>query len=772
MAGPGAQFSMEDEMDRFEAEIAGPRLPLSASTYQQTQAQLERQIPGFRPPPPPAFIPHQLQQRYPSAVLPHAGRMSLTGRLPPPPPGIRPMAPEGMSFTPPPPPPSANLTHNAYAASASALPGADPTQQPAGMITTAVDPNMSRITGTPIVIVAPPQKYKKEKEKMPFSSDSSASMSSIATKAFVTRITPAVRSQVPAKTLQTRLEKQEENKPMSSADAFSKAKEMANKVNATTIVTKIHQIPKQGKREKKPKKIIRVAGGEVWEDSSLLEWDPDDFRLFCGDLGNDVNDDVLTRAFNKYSSFVKAKVVKDKRTGKTKGFGFVSFKDPKDYVRAMREMNGKYVGSIKRPTPVQANCIPPILEGKDCIGCAKTGSGKTLAFALPILQNLSNDPYGIFALVLTPTRELAYQIADQFRVYGKPVGLKDAIIVGGRDMVEQGLALSRNPHIVIATPGRLADHISSCDTFSLTKIKFLVLDEADRLFDGQYDEQLEKIFQVLPKSRQTLLFSATLTDTLQNLRTVATKEPFFWEDIQAVKTVETLNQKYILCPSHVKDGYLVYIIKEFREKNPTGSIIVFTGTCKSCQILYLLLHSLGFSCRSLNSRIKQRERLTSIAMFKSTRVQILVATDVASRGLDIPEVELVLNYNVPPVAKDYIHRVGRTGRAGRGGLAVTLLSPEEIPLLQEVEKVINTRISEQAFPDKEVVKILTQVAVTRRQCQIKLEESEFELSHRVNKRKKLILEGKDPDEEERKKSQRMKQWRKQGLKASLTAKSS
>ena len=168
---------------------------------------------------------------------------------------------------------------------------------------------------------------------------------------------------------------------------------------------------------------------------------------------------------------------------------------------------------VNRPTMVQSKCIPAALKGCDVIGCSKTGSGKTLAFAIPILQALSEDPYGIFSLILTPTRELAVQISDQFRAVGKPLNLRDCVVVGGRDMVMQGKDLSKKPHIVIATPGRLADHLESCDTFSLKKIKFLVLDEADRLVDGGFDGQLKTIFSSLPPSeqRQTFYFSATLS---------------------------------------------------------------------------------------------------------------------------------------------------------------------------------------------------------------------------------------------------------------------
>lgn len=226
---------------------------------------------------------------------------------------------------------------------------------------------------------------------------------------------------------------------------------------------------------------------------------------------------------------------------------------------------------------IQSNCIPEILKGKDCIGAAKTGSGKTLAFALPILQKLCEDPYGIFALILTPTRELAYQIGDQFAVIGKPVNLRCCVVVGGMDMVEQGLELAKKPHVVVATPGRLADHIESCPEFSLPRVRFLVLDEADRLLGGDFDEQIKVIFSTLPKKRQNLFFSATITDTLEKLKEFTGNEVFFYEAPTEVATVEELDQYYVLCPKDIRDGYLVQVLRTF---NSSGNVLIFTDTCK------------------------------------------------------------------------------------------------------------------------------------------------------------------------------------------------
>ncbi|KAM9384984.1 putative ATP-dependent RNA helicase DDX49 [Pholidichthys leucotaenia] len=411
---------------------------------------------------------------------------------------------------------------------------------------------------------------------------------------------------------------------------------------------------------------------------------------------------------------------------------------------------------ISKPSPVQENCVPAILQGRDCMGCAKTGSGKTAAFVLPVLQKLSEEPYGVFCLVLTPTRELAYQIAEQFRVLGKPLGLRDCIIVGGMDMVSQALELSNKPHVVVATPGRLADHIRSSSTFSMSKIQFLILDEADRLLEQgctDFTKDLEVILGFLPAKRQTLLFSATLTDTLQELKNIAMNEPFFWESKSETRTVEELDQRYILTPEKVKDAYLVHLIQTFTDEHDDWSIIIFTNTCKNCQILTMMLQEFNFPTISLHSMMKQKQRFANLAKFKASVYRILIATDVAARGLDIPTVQVVINHNTPGLPKIYIHRVGRTARAGRNGVSITLVTQYDIHLVHAIEEQIQTKLKEYPVEEKEVLKILTQINVTRRECEIKLESTDFDEKKEINKRKQLILEGKDPDLEAKRKAE-------------------
>ncbi|XP_063259553.1 probable ATP-dependent RNA helicase DDX49 isoform X2 [Prinia subflava] len=400
---------------------------------------------------------------------------------------------------------------------------------------------------------------------------------------------------------------------------------------------------------------------------------------------------------------------------------------------------------LLRPTPVQAACIPAVLQGRDCLGCAKTGSGKTAAFVLPVLQVLSEDPYGIFCLVLTPTRELAYQIAEQFRVLGKPLGLKDCVVVGGLDMVAQALELARKPHVVVATPGRLADHLRSSSTFSLRKIKFLVLDEADRLLEqglADFGADLELILGAVPARRQTLLFSATLTATLSRLRGLAANSPFLWEAPAQVRTVEQLEQRYLLVPEALKDAHLVQLVQSFQDLHPDWAIIIFTRTCKDCQVLNMMLRRFRFPSVALHSMMKQKQRFAALAKFKSSIFKILIATDVAARGLDIPAVQLVINHNTPGLPKIYIHRVGRTARAGRRGTAITLVTQYDIHLVHAIEDEIKLKLEEFPVEEQRVLEILTQVNVTRRECEIELEGMDFDEKKEINKRKQMILEGK------------------------------
>ncbi|KAI5817687.1 P-loop containing nucleoside triphosphate hydrolase protein [Pyronema omphalodes] len=351
--------------------------------------------------------------------------------------------------------------------------------------------------------------------------------------------------------------------------------------------------------------------------------------------------------------------------------------------------------AIRKPTPIQAACIEPILNGQDCIGGSRTGSGKTVAFAVPILQTWARDPFGIFAVVLTPTRELALQIAEQFTAIGAPQGLKICLLIGGVDMRTQALQLATRPHIVIATPGRMADHIRSSgeDTIcGLRRVKMVVLDEADRMLSETFADDLAECLEVLPPAgtagRQTLLFTATMTDEVKMLKEMETREGrrkvFVCEvDTDKAAIPPTLKQKFLLINSFAKEAYLHTLLST--PGNEKKSTIIFTNRTDTANLLLHILKSLEHRVTALHSSLPQSERISSLERFRASYARILVATDVASRGLDIPAVELVINYDVPRDPDDYIHRVGRTARAGKAGEAITIMGERDVALIESIE---------------------------------------------------------------------------------------
>lgn len=401
-------------------------------------------------------------------------------------------------------------------------------------------------------------------------------------------------------------------------------------------------------------------------------------------------------------------------------------------VRSCKELG------MKRPTPVQQGCVPQILAGKDVFGLAQTGSGKTAAFALPILQKLAENPYGVFALVLTPTRELAFQICDQFKALGAEINLRTAVVVGGMDMTTQAKALMQRPHVVIATPGRLRDHLMNDPGIPavFARSKFLVLDEADRLMDVGFESELRAVFEGMPSNRQTLLFSATMTSNLKALHDVSLDKAFFYQAYEGFKTVEALQQQYILTPANVKDVYLMHIMSTLEERK-IRSVIIFASSCRTCHILSLMMAELEVDTTALHSMKTQQQRLASLSRFKSGQVPILIATDVASRGLDIPTVDLVVNYDIPRFTRDYVHRVGRTARAGRGGSAVSLITQYDVELVHDIEELLGKKLEEYEVDEDKVLKTITKIYKAKRVAMLKIVDSGFEEKVKTRKDQKV-----------------------------------
>ena len=342
---------------------------------------------------------------------------------------------------------------------------------------------------------------------------------------------------------------------------------------------------------------------------------------------------------------------------------------------------------LKQPTPIQTACIGPTLAGRDVLGSAETGSGKTAAFALPIIELLSRDPYGVFAVVLSPARELATQIAEQFAALGAQLPVRVNVVVGGVDMMRQALELAQRPHVVVATPGRLADHLrSSSSALALRRLRFIVMDEADRLLELGFQSDLEEILTLLPVKRQTLLYSATMSSAMERLTELALNKPFVAALAAKEAVVARLQQQYVLMPAAVREVYLAYLLRQLVADG--ASVLVFVGTCKMCEVLATALAGLGLVVAPLHSQQPQRRRQAAIARLKKAQLQALVATDVAARGLDIPRVDVVLHLTLPAKHTDYIHRCGRTARAGRSGRSIALVSQFDVELLLSIEKQV------------------------------------------------------------------------------------
>ncbi|VVA90726.1 unnamed protein product [Arabis nemorensis] len=385
----------------------------------------------------------------------------------------------------------------------------------------------------------------------------------------------------------------------------------------------------------------------------------------------------------------------------------------------------------KIPSKIQAEALPYALEGKDVIGLAQTGSGKTGAFALPILQALLEHVYdsepkkgrrpdpAFFACVLSPTRELAIQIAEQFAALGSDISLRCAVLVGGLDRMQQTIALAKRPHVIVATPGRLWDHLSDTKGFSLKTLKYLVLDEADRLLNEDFEKSLNQILEEIPRDRKTYLFSATMTKKVRKLQRACLRNPVKIEAASKYSTVDTLKQQFRLVPAKYKDCYLVYVLSEI----PESSSMIFTRTCDGTRFLALLLRSLGFRAIPISGQMTQSKRLGALNKFKAGECNILVCTDVASRGLDIPLVDAVINYDIPTNSKDYIHRVGRTARAGRSGVAISLVNQYEVGLFKLIEKLIEKTIPVYPAEEDEVMLLLERVAEARRLSAMNMNES-------------------------------------------------
>ncbi len=348
-------------------------------------------------------------------------------------------------------------------------------------------------------------------------------------------------------------------------------------------------------------------------------------------------------------------------------------------------------GYIK-PSPIQERAIPPVLQGRDLLGCAQTGTGKTAAFAIPIIQKIHEQKNKgsrrqIQSLILTPTRELAVQIADSFLSYGKYTKLKYYAIYGGVSQNPQAEALRRGIDVLIATPGRLNDLINQ-RLVNLENIKVFVLDEADRMLDMGFIHDVKKIISCIPKQRQTLFFSATMPREITDLVNSILVDPVKVEVTPVSSTVDIIKQSVYFTDKVNKNKLLLHLL----ENEDISSALVFTRTKHEADKIVKFLASANIKSQAIHGDKSQNARQTALNNFKSGEIKVLIATDIAARGIDIDELSHVINYNLPNIPETYVHRIGRTGRAGLGGTAISFCEYEEKPYLKDIQKLIKKTI--------------------------------------------------------------------------------
>jgi len=350
------------------------------------------------------------------------------------------------------------------------------------------------------------------------------------------------------------------------------------------------------------------------------------------------------------------------------------------------KINGKILSILSKkkfsiPTPIQHQVIPGALDGKDVVGIAQTGTGKTLAFGIPMIQRLIQN--GGQGLILVPTRELASQVEEAFNNIGESLGLRCAVVMGGIGQYSQVKALKRNPHVVIATPGRL-DDLMKQNLYKLDRVKIITLDEADRMLDVGFLPQIRRMLNAAPKNRQTMLFSATMPKSISSLASEFMKRPLRIEVAPQGTSAKNVEQELFIVAKIHKMRLLKSLLKE-NEKEVT---LIFSRTKYGARNIAKKINAMGYSATEIHSNRSQPQRRAALDGFSNGKYRIMVATDIAARGIDVKEISLVINYDLPSNSEDYVHRIGRTGRAGRYGKAISFASGDQTDDVKKIEKLI------------------------------------------------------------------------------------
>jgi len=343
-----------------------------------------------------------------------------------------------------------------------------------------------------------------------------------------------------------------------------------------------------------------------------------------------------------------------------------------------------YKLGFKVPTPIQEKAIPIAIEGKDMIGIAQTGTGKTIAFGIPMIQRLAQMKGR--ALILVPTRELAIQVNETIRKFTHAFGLNTAVLIGGESMMMQVIALRKQPRILVATPGRLLDHLQQHRT-RLDDIQILVLDEADRMLDMGFAPQINRILSQIPKDRQTMLFSATMPEKIVEIASKHMRLPVCTEIAPTGTTANNISQEIFVVKNDLKNKLLEKLLTQY-----TGSILLFSRTKRGASRVTKYIKNVGYAAAEIHSDRTLAQRKEALEGFKSGKYRILVATDIAARGIDVAGIELVLNYDLPDDTENYVHRIGRTGRAGKAGHAISIATPDQGSDVKNIERLIRATI--------------------------------------------------------------------------------
>ncbi|XP_052581956.1 probable ATP-dependent RNA helicase DDX27 [Peromyscus californicus insignis] len=545
------------------------------------------------------------------------------------------------------------------------------------------------------------------------------------------------------------------------ADVMSQLKK---KRAATTLDEKIEKVRRRRKAEDKEAK-----SGKVEEKEDRASCDLKGQENLGGNEADSKDEDsetdyssgdeqVLTKADTLK---VKEKKKKKKKKGQEAG-GF--FEDASEYDKSLsfQDMNlsrpllkAITAMGFKQPTPIQKACIPVGLLGKDICACAATGTGKTAAFALPVLERLIYKPRQAAVtrvLVLVPTRELGIQVHSVTKQLAQFCSITTCLAVGGLDVKSQEAALRAAPDILIATPGRLIDHLHNCPSFHLSSIEVLILDEADRMLDEYFEEQMKEIIRMCSHHRQTMLFSATMTDEVKDLASVSLKNPVRIFVNSNTDVAPFLRQEFIRIRPN-REGDREAIVAALLMRTFTDHVMLFTQTKKQAHRMHILLGLLGLQVGELHGNLSQTQRLEALRRFKDEQIDILVATDVAARGLDIEGVKTVINFTMPNTVKHYVHRVGRTARAGRAGRSVSLVGEEERKMLKEIVKAAKAPVKARIIPQDVILKFRDKIEKMEKDVyavlQLEAEEKELQQSEaQIDTAKRLLGKGKETAEQE------------------------